>query len=209
MACEVAAAPCRWMFTPQDISKKITAAVFARGGTREERENHMAQLVPPFQFTPLHDLEPLLWMIIWTFDARPLLGGALTQQQTDSLISIFNGEVPTTSWLVYSFKDNPIDASSKHRFLVNTYIPWAGDQEQIEPSSLWKLVETITTAHQQLQGTLDEGRLKASAYADHAAPRLVVAALRELADAVQPGAVQLAEHDRIAARSTHEVAQVD
>jgi hypothetical protein len=99
MACEVAASPCGWMFVPEETFERIFDAAEAKGGTREVWKNLMAQMELPFQFTPLHDLEPLLWMIVWICEARPSLGGALTQAQTESFNTIFHGEVFVTGEL--------------------------------------------------------------------------------------------------------------
>jgi hypothetical protein len=76
MAMEIEAGT--WMFT--DLFPKV-------GGVRREVEQ------PAFKPTPLHDLEPLLWMVIWTLDARyldPKTPGSRTTSGKSSEIMIRN-----------------------------------------------------------------------------------------------------------------------
>jgi hypothetical protein len=81
MACEVCKVPCEWLF----ISPNAWDLYYECNHPEDGSD------IAPFRFTPLHDLEPLLWMAVWTLDARPVAGQSLTKEQKNRISKILPG----------------------------------------------------------------------------------------------------------------------
>jgi hypothetical protein len=170
--------------TNQDYLKNLGSR--KRGGKGVQATTASTSLaipvdVVPFRHTPLHDLEPLFWMIIWTLASQPF------------------GSVDLRDWQVNCKKGAFSDNSKKVDFLKGV----AGSQMQVFFKALVqsfpKLQEfancidifrqELLAAHQQFQVKIPE-RDAPEAYADHAAPRLLVWLLSVLSDEldkVDPG----------------------
>jgi hypothetical protein len=126
---------------------------------------------PAFKPTPLHDLEPLLWMAIWTLDARYLDPKKIHPWQSDHFWKVFRDH---DSKYVFSQQADVSDwlelAESDYPQLLHLEKP------------ISDLAECIRDAHKMFQQ--DPTQLNRSSYADHQAPRQVLACLTKLHEAL-------------------------
>jgi hypothetical protein len=128
---------------------------------------------PPFTSTPLHDLEPLFWMIIWTLVVRYLNPYTRYQWQVDSYHEIFRtagkgGFITSPSSDIPAFINV---ASVQHAILRRLKQP------------LRAMATLLTGSFIKLESNIP-GRLDRSAHADYAAPSLMVDYMRQLRKAL-------------------------
>jgi hypothetical protein len=122
---------------------------------------------PPFMHTPLHDLEPLLWMVVCSIDARYFDPTEMHTWQTEHF------------WRVLP------EVSNKEAFLANPKVKrWLTPGVEAYPA-LSQLIAPITTlvkrihqAHTTLQR--EPHKLDRSVYADHRAPREILQCMAKL-----------------------------
>jgi hypothetical protein len=124
----------------------------------------------PFRHTPLHDLEPLVWMVIWSMDARPLLGATvLSDVQSQHYINFFRVD-PSPKKLNYLLLKSMVS-----KWILA--LPPALHELQ---GPFLLLVDHIRQAHVQAEAKIHLGSLVEEAFADRNAPRKMVACLNNL-----------------------------
>jgi hypothetical protein len=125
----------------------------------------------PFEHTPLHDLEPLVWMIVWSLDNRYLNPDHLYPWQATHFWEVFD------SWRSkHSFLGHPQIAQwlrpalKKHAALAKAGKP------------IRNLIQAVRDAHanfQRVSTAFDQ-----SVYADHNAPRIILRHVAALSQAL-------------------------
>jgi hypothetical protein len=128
---------------------------------------------PPFTSTPLHDLEPLFWMIIWTLVVRYLNPNTRYQWQVDYYHQIFHAE-GKRGFITnpgYDIPDFINVASAGHDVLRRLKRP------------LKAMASLLTGSFTKLEKKFPY-QLDRSAHADNAAPNLMVNYIRQLCKAL-------------------------
>jgi hypothetical protein len=117
--------------------------------------------LPPFEHTPLHDIESLLWMAVWTLDNRYLDSSRQCDWQVSHFWSVFE------SWASkYVFLQRP----EILRWLKPGLQQFPQLSDVVKPMS--RLAKCIYDAHTKLQRS--RFAFDRSVYADHEVPREVV-----------------------------------
>jgi hypothetical protein len=127
----------------------------------------------PFRHTPLHDLEPLFWMIIWTLASQPFGSADLRDWQ----VNCKEGAFSDNSKKIHFLKG--VAGSQMQVFLKALVQSFPKLQEFTNCIDIFR--QELVAAHQQFQAKIPE-RDAPEAYADHAAPRLLVRLLSVLSD---------------------------
>jgi hypothetical protein len=163
MACEIQTG--KWAFPKTVItyykkktSKKKTSKKGAQPVPQLDPPATPTIRTPPFIPTPLHDLEPLFWMLIWIMCSRSLDGPVLHPWQDTARRTFYEGEKPTFLRGPQAF----VDA------FVEKYPHFGELREQIV-----EMAKVLVTAHEDCQSKVP-GKLWTAAYADHAIPQAMV-----------------------------------
>lgn len=155
MACEVNKG--RWLFRP-----------FVE--TRRNKKN------VPFMPTPLHDIESLPWMIIWSIAQRPMAGRAyIDPWQKELYGQMFIGEDKDTK---KAFLEDP--ANSETMELIENGVE---KHDSLDPVAdlLEQLCAAIVKAHREYQTAMGQpSQGESPAYADNKIPKDVVRLLSQV-----------------------------
>jgi hypothetical protein len=120
-----------------------------------------------FTPTPLHDLEPLFWMLIWTLCSRSIKGPSLHPWQTEGS-KIFESHGGKKDFILV-----PTDFLKSFRKEHRNYRKWT--------KRIKKLAKVLVEGHRDFQAELPR-RLSPQAYADYATPQDVVYMFTLLSD---------------------------
>jgi hypothetical protein len=124
----------------------------------------------PFRHTPLHDLEALVWMVIWSMDARPLQDATtLSDTQSQHYISFF-GEASSSRKLNYL-----LSAAMASKWILA--LPPALHELH---NPFLALLRCIRDAHVQDEEQIHLGSLGEEASVDCDAPRMMIPCLNNL-----------------------------
>jgi hypothetical protein len=167
--------------------------VFARPSARSP--------APAFTHTPLHDLEPLLWMVVWSLVQQPI-GSAktITDEQAKKYRSIFRFDVQTNE--VNGKRVLLVDADAAVAELFESIVEDYPTLEALEMPVV-QLVQAIKQAHTNIH---NKGKLEARVYSDGQAPLRIARCFKtlRLPDTEDVALGRRAKHVRTAAAALGE-----
>jgi hypothetical protein len=161
MACETQIGG--WAFpTDSRLDDETTKNYFKKQASKKKKKGVQAITTTstlPFIPTPLHDLEPLFWMLIWIMCSRSLDGPVLHPWQDKVRLQVFsNGQKPT-------FLRNPKE-------FIDAFVEKFPQFSELK-GPIVDMAKFLVTAHENFQSKVP-GKLWPAAYADHAIPQAMV-----------------------------------